>query len=121
MENQRVVRKTENTTVVCLDRPVAPGNGCHKYEIVTEKTKEYIQRWAVINFQNGPIKTSGTNGCQIEDLVEIIIDRLRYFQNGKFACRENEIALQKLEEGLLWLEKRTADWKARGVEGKYEL
>ena len=36
---------------------------------------------------------------------------------GDFACRENSIAITKLEEALLWLNKRTQDRIARNVEG----
>lgn len=121
MEHLRKVRETEETTVICLDMPDDPGNGCHQYEVTTEKKNGSFQRWAVINFQKGTIKIAGVNGCQNEDLAAIIIDRLRFFQQGDFSCRENEMALQKFEEGLLWLEKRTAGRKARGVEGKMEL
>jgi hypothetical protein len=35
----------------------------------------------------------------------------------KFRCRENSLAITKLEEALMWLEKRTADREARKVEG----
>jgi hypothetical protein len=38
---------------------------------------------------------------------------------AKFPCRENAIVTTLLEIALLWLEKRTADRKARGVEGKH--
>jgi hypothetical protein len=39
---------------------------------------------------------------------------------AKFPCRENALAITKLDEALLWLEKRTRDRVARGVEGKHE-
>ena len=86
-----------------------------------------------ISFQNGPIKEAGVNGISGEALIAIVIDRLRSFQGGPklheprapgsaeprgvFACRENAVALTKLEEGLMWLQKRTRDRLARGVEG----
>lgn len=38
---------------------------------------------------------------------------------AKFPCRENAIATTHVETAILWLEKRTAERKARGVEGKY--
>lgn len=69
-----------------------------------------------ISFQNGSIKENGVNGCQNEDLIIIVIDRLNDLQK-KFSCRENAIAITKLEEALMWLDKRTADRIARGVEG----
>ncbi len=47
----------------------------------------------------------------------IVIDRLRWFQAGPFACRENALALTKIEEALHWLRYRTAERKARKFEG----
>jgi hypothetical protein len=54
-----------------------------------------------------------------EALLAIQIDRLRSFQSGKFACRENAIALTHLEEAMMWLNKRTENRLARGVEGTH--
>jgi len=72
---------------------------------------------ALINFQNGPIQEAGVNGVSGEALLAIVIDRLRSFQAGQYACRENALALTALEESLMWLQKRTRDRLARGVEG----
>jgi len=72
--------------------------------------------WLVL-FQNGPINEHGTNGITHEALLAILIDRLQGFQKGPFSCRENAIALTHLEEALMWLQKRTRDRLARGVEG----
>ena len=36
---------------------------------------------ASICFQNGPIKENGVNGCQNEDLIAVVIDRLQQFFN----------------------------------------
>ena len=71
-----------------------------------------------IDFQNGPINEHGVNGLTQEVLLEIVIDRLRSFQAGPFACRENAIALTKLEEAQHWLLARTRARMARGVEGR---
>lgn len=70
-----------------------------------------------VAFQNGPIKEEGYNGLTQEALFAIIIDRLDGFQSGKFACRENAVALTHTESALLWLTKRTLDRLARNVEG----
>jgi hypothetical protein len=104
-----------------------PGQGgaCHKYAIFgwhsqgnssadstcNDETK------ALILFQNGPIKEFGVNGITGEALIAIEIDRLRGFQKGPFACRENAIALTHLEEALMWLQRRTVERIKRGVEG----
>ncbi len=73
-----------------------------------------------ILFQNGPIKEFGVNGVTQEALAAIIIDRLRSFQAGPFAGDYNARALQCFEDGLNWLQQRTKDRIARGVEGTHQ-
>ena len=68
-------------------------------------------------FQNGPVTEYGANGVTHEALLTIVIDRLRSFQAGPFACHENAIALTHFETGLMWLHARTRARMARGVEG----
>jgi hypothetical protein len=66
------------------------------------------------------------DGVTNEEVLRVLIHRLHYLNEawgnppGKFRCRENSLAITKLEEALMWLEKRTADRVARGVEGKME-
>lgn len=57
------------------------------------------------------------DGTTNEEVLAMLIDRLNYLQ-GKFPCRENAIAITHIETALLWLNHRTANRKARGVEGK---
>jgi hypothetical protein len=119
--NERIIDSGKYTVVVCLDESGA-GNACHEYRIeklIHQNGGEAItEDLGRVSFQNGPIQENGVNGVQNEDLIAICIDRLRGFQSGKFSCRENAIALTKLEEAQMWLRKRTADREARGVEGK---
>lgn len=70
-----------------------------------------------IHFQEGPIKECGINGVANEDLIAMVICRLQCFQRSGHACRENEMAIEKLEESLMWLGKRTKGREKRGVEG----
>ena len=76
-----------------------------------------------IKFQNGPLgrgaDRSAPNGAFIEDLLQIVVYRLQYYQGSKFACRENALALTKVQEALHWLNHRTADRERRGVEGTH--
>lgn len=61
--------------------------------------------------------------AQWYDLVATGLEMLKYFntkENGKYSCRENAITITKIEEALMWQEKRTKDRLARGVEGKNE-
>ena len=55
--------------------------------------------------------------CQWVDLVSVGLEMLKYY-NAKFPCRENAITITKIEEALMWQDKRTKDRQARGVEGK---
>lgn len=59
------------------------------------------------------------NGTTNEEVLAVLIDRLQ-FLNAKFPCRENAVALTHIETALLWLNKRTAERKARGVEGTHQ-
>lgn len=114
---QRVVEiGTQRYTVVkSIDEP-GIGGAHHEY-IIASKEEEFAR----ISFQNGPIKEAGINGCHNEDLIAIVIDRLQSFQQSQFVCRENAIAITKLEEALLWLGKRTSDRNKRGVEGTHTV
>jgi len=104
------------TKVVCLDEP-GDGGACHEYEVLYAGSERGSTFCAKVIFQKGPVKEAGLNGCHQEDLIAIVIDRLQHFQKGNFACRENALALTKLEEAMHWLNHRTAVRVARGVEG----
>lgn len=76
---------------------------------------------AEIHFQEGAIKECGVNGVCNEDLIAMVIRRLEGFQDSPFRCRENAVAITKLEESLMWLRKRTMDREARNVEGTHTV
>ena len=103
-----------------LDEP-GQGNACHEYQIRkfvrNEDDATADVELANIRFQNGPIQEAGVNGISGEALLAIVEDRLIGFQSGPFACRENAVALTKLQEAMMWLQKRTRDRMARGIEG----
>lgn len=61
--------------------------------------------------------TTVNDGTTNEELLEVLIDRMKYLQS-KFPCKENACCITHLEEGLMWLEKRTRDRIKRNVEGK---
>jgi hypothetical protein len=114
------ISKRNNTEVTVIeDSADDPAGATHEYMVYAPKNENENSKrvLGVISFQRGPIREFGVNGVQNEDLIAICIDRLQHFQKGPYACRENAIALTKLEEASMWLEKRTNDRKARGVEG----
>ncbi len=67
--------------------------------------------------QDGPIKEVGVNGTQIDEIAKAYLEILKIFNEGDFRCRENSIAITKIEEALHWQEARTKDRQARKVEG----
>lgn len=73
-----------------------------------------------LKFQEGSVGEVGVNGCQTEDVLELLIERTREF-NLIYSCLENEWAIQKMAEARMWLNERTHDRVARGVEGKRKL
>lgn len=94
----------------------------HKYEV--SNFEEGGKSNQIIQFIHKEPKQEGStefltvcNGTTTEEVLEVLINRMNYLQN-KFACRENAIVITKLEESLMWLEKRTADRMKRNVEGK---
>lgn len=97
---------------------------CHRYRIERETAAwSAVGRDAAIDilqFQDGPPADVGINGITEEALLAILIDRLERFQAGKYRCRQNAIAITKLEEALHWLGDRTAERTERGVEGRLE-
>ncbi|WP_226666816.1 hypothetical protein [Metabacillus litoralis] len=50
-----------------------------------------------IKFQTGAIDSEGVNGCQVEDVISVLVDKLKSHQNGEFACPENSIAITNLQ------------------------
>ena len=95
-----------------------PGDGGanHEYQINLEDRQDVTH----VQFQNGPIGVAGFNGISNEALLAIVEDRLKGFQQGKFSCRENALALTHLQTAMMWLHKRTRDRMVRGVEGTHE-
>lgn len=114
LTDHKVNGLNEAIGITVIDEP-GPGNANHVYVIDLKAVGSLAE--TVITFQNGPIKEAGINGISNEALLTVVIDRMRGFQSGPFACRDNEQALLNLEEALMWLQKRTLDRLKRGVEG----
>lgn len=76
-----------------------------------------------IRWQDGPLGRGDLrkepNGAFVEGVIAAALGRIQFYQAGRFACRENALAITKLEEALLWLGARTQLREARGVEGTH--
>ncbi len=96
-------------------------NAHHKYviEVTRDAPKpDWIAERCELNFQNGGLKEVGPNGITDQALIAIVLDRVRSFNDGPFRCRENSMMITKLEEALMWGEKRGNDRARRNVEGE---
>ena len=77
-----------------------------------------------VRWQNGPLGRGETrkapNGAFVEDLIQIAIDRIRWYQESQFACDENAWAIAALEAAIGHLESRTARRENAGIEGTHD-
>lgn len=77
-----------------------------------------------ITWQNGPLGSGdgrqAPNGAFVETVLTVALERLEFYQDSPFRCRENALAITKIEEALHWLNSRTARRVAAGVEGTHE-
>jgi hypothetical protein len=117
----------DKLTITVTDEPGA-GGASHRYVVAgfntgSNPSANHLFPHGVtdceILFQNGPINENGVNGLTQEVLLAIVVDRLRSFQAGPYACRENALALTKIEEAQHWLQQRTLARMRRGVEGTH--
>lgn len=123
IEDHKVNPANDRIEIVVADEP-GPGGANHEYLVnLPDPSKSAGERGRQfqIVFQNGPINENGVNGITQEVLLAIVADRLRSFQAGKFACRENALALTKIEEAMQWLHSRTRARMNRGVEGTHAV
>lgn len=105
------------------DRVVGDG---HLYELENFEAKDspgrvlkFIEKVAdnSVDAAPGSLKTV-MDGTTNEEVLKVLIHRMGCL-SAKFPSRENSIATTNLEQALMWLEKRTRDRLARGVEGKH--
>ena len=98
---------------------IVPG---HQYELSNFEAKD--EPGQILQFIHKEVLNEGSSefvtiqdGTTNEEILEVLINRLTHLQ-FKCSCRENAIAITKLEEALMWLNKRTQDRIERNVEGK---
>lgn len=117
MEKLSTIQKRNNLNEIYSTDEEGPGGAHHDYDIYPADFHSEIPI-ACVEFQKGPRKDENArHGVLDSDLLEIVRDRLKAFQSGPMATRENEMALQHVEEALLWLNKRVEDRAERNVLG----
>jgi len=78
-----------------------------------------------IQWQNGPLGTGKDrkepNGAFVEDVIDAARDRLEFYQGSQFRCNMNSLAIFHLEKALEFLDRRTKEREARGIEGTHTI
>ncbi|MDR1695605.1 MAG: hypothetical protein LBR69_03100 [Endomicrobium sp.] len=108
---------TQKYTVVYAEKDYKY-NAPHLYHVISEQSGEIL---GAVHFQEGPIRETRVNGVMNEDLLLMVLERLNCFQNSEFKCRENALAITKIEEAVMWLRKRTMGREEKGIEGTHKV
>lgn len=76
-----------------------------------------------ITFQHGNPEEVGINGCRIEDVIDVLTEKLLDFQGRALNCEENATALYHLDlarEALLLRRRRRERQGALGLRKKHK-
>lgn len=106
----------ENATATEEKNVYALLNFKRTYE--TPDDKEGTQKFQPITFYKLNPDGSYQNGTTLEEMLKVSLERLIDL-DGRFSCEENANTIIKIEEAIMWLNKRTENRKARNVEGKH--
>lgn len=83
-------------------------------ELVRQREETVVD----IKWQEGTVPDVGVNGAQVDEVVQLCIDRLTVLRD-ELPDRETSLAITKLEEALMWLNERTQRRTRQGVEGTH--
>lgn len=94
------------------------GNASHVYDIY--RTDVPFDRGLVgtLEFQHGPRDDpNAVQGLTDAAVLAVVLDRMRGFQSGPFACTTNAEVIGHLEAALKLLQERAQERANRGVLG----
>ena len=74
-----------------------------------------VRPFIQVVFQHGHPNEVGVNGCRVEDVIDVAVDRLLDFQGRNLACAENAEALEYLHLAREALAKRKRRREQQGV------
>ena len=117
MNELSTIQKREKLNRVFSVDEKGNGGANHRYLVVSDQGLS-VPVETTIQFQDGPRKEEGSiPGVLDPDLLEIVRDRLKAFQAGPYASRENACALTHIEEALMWMNRGVEDRIERNVLG----
>lgn len=105
------------TAIYAVDKPSPNNNSYHEFIINYEPDSVTSELLGKIKLQNGNFAEFGHNGIFTEHLLIIARDCLERFNTSKYACKENTLAINNINNALMWLNKRTTERVKRGVYG----
>jgi hypothetical protein len=76
-------------------------------------------KFVQVTFQEGHLKEAGVNGCFVEDVIQVALDRLLFFQSQSLACVENDETIRAIREALTWQGYRRQARIEQGVANSY--
>lgn len=81
----------------------------------------------LIAWQDGPLgrgdEEKEPNGAFVEDVLVAALQRIEFYQEaagGRYACRQNALAITRIQEALFWCRDRREDREIRGVQGTHQ-
>ncbi|GAA0684798.1 ABC transporter ATPase [Clostridium cadaveris] len=119
MRELSTIQKREKLNVVVATDEKGNGGANHRYEVIAHQPNvNGVVNMAIIQFQDGTRKEEGsTPGVLDTDLLEIVRDRYKAFQDGPFASEYNAKALEHIEIALMYANRRVEDRIERNVLG----
>ena len=79
----------------------------------------FIGPGVALHYQDGTIKHGVQSGAQVGDVIAGAIQRLEFFQAGRYPCEENREALEHLHAALDACNRRHRRRVATGLKGQH--
>lgn len=101
---------------------IEPGHVYDAFDTELSEEPGHINKTRIVFMRKEPRQAGDSEmevtleGTTTEAVLGILIDRVQYLQE-QVPCDENKVVLQGLFKARDWLDKRTKNRQARGVEG----
>jgi hypothetical protein len=99
------------------------GEDMEKFRHIDGSEAQISTKYINITFQHGHPGDVGVNGCRVEDVIDVLVDKILNFQGRDLACEENATALYHLDlarEALLLRRRRREQQGVLGTLQKHQ-
>lgn len=94
------------------------GENMEKYRHIDGSDAVIDREYIRVTFQHGNPEEVGINGCRLEDVIDVLTEKLLDFQGRDLACEENATALYHLQMAREALLVRRRNREMQGVLGQ---